>query len=170
MYLCAVEYFFSQRIYDRPCSSMKLAARAQKLHLSLTAMTWMGFLGVCAIFGSYAFLLRDKELSIQHSELQYLREENNSLTERNRELEEQLTSIQSEYEDAQKVLSGVDGVAVELEEGSQRSFRYTVKKGDTIWDIAEIYNIDVKALMRWNNLTPRSRIFPGDQLIIILEE
>lgn len=157
------EYFFSQRIYDHPCSSMKLSARAQRFHLSLTAMTWMGFLLVCAIFGSYTFLLRDKELSVQNSELQYLREENRSLTERNHKLEEQLTSTQSEGE-------GEDNVAVDLEEGSQRSFLYTVKKGDTIWDIAELYDIDVKALMRWNNLTPRSRIFPGDQLIIIIEE
>lgn len=157
------EYFFSQRIYDHPCSSMKLSARAQRFHLSLTAMTWMGFLLVCAIFGSYTFLLRDKELSVQNSELQYLREENRSLTERNHKLEEQLTSAQSEGE-------GEDNVVVELEEGSQRSFLYTVKKGDTIWDIAELYDIDVKALMRWNNLTPRSRIFPGDQLIIIIEE
>ena len=154
------EYFFSQRIYDHPCSSMKLSAWAQRFHLSLTAMTWMGFLLVCAIFGSYTFLLRDKELSVQNSELQYLREENRSLTERNHKLEEQLTSAQSEGE-------GGDNVAVELEEGSQRSFLYTVKKGDTIWDIAELYDIDVKALMRWNNLTPRSRIFPGDQLTIL---
>jgi cell division protein FtsB len=160
------EYSFSQRIYDHPCSSMKLSVWAQKFFLSLTAMTWMGFLVVCAIFGGYAFFLKDKELSIQHSELEYLREKNQALTEWNRELEQQLTSIQSENEDA----PGINGVAAELEEGSQRSFRYTVKKGDTIWDIAEIYNIDVKALMRWNNLTPRSRIFPGDQLIIIIEE
>ena len=157
------EYFFSQRIYDHPCSSMKLSARAQRFHLSLTAMTWMGFLLVCAIFGSYTFLLRDKELSVQNSELQYLREENRSLTERNHKLEEQLSSAQSEGE-------GGDNVTVELEEGNQRSFLYTVKKGDTIWDIAELYDIDVKALMRWNNLTPRSRIFPGDQLTIIIEE
>jgi LysM repeat protein len=164
------EYFFLQRIYDHPCSSMKLSARAQRFHLSLTAMTWMGFLLVCAIFGSYTFLLRDKELSVQNSELQYLREENRSLTERNHKLEEQLTSARSEGEGDQKTVSGGDNVAVELEKGSQRSFLYTVKKGDTIWDIAELYDIDVKALMRWNNLTPRSRIFPGDQLVIIIEE
>ena len=85
-------------------------------------------------------------------------------------MEEQLKSARSEGEGDQKTVSGGDNVAVELEKGSQRSFLYTVKKGDTIWDIAELYDIDVKALMRWNNLTPRSRIFPGDQLVIIIEE
>ena len=149
---------------------MKLSVWAQKFHLSLPAITWMGFIVVCAIFGGYAFLLRSKELSVRNSELQYLREENRSLTERNSELERHLTSIESDCEEARKAVSGVNDVTAELEEGSQRSFLYTVRKGDTIWDIAEIYNIDVKALMRWNNLTPRSRIFPGNQLIIILEE
>lgn len=130
----------------------------------------MGFVLVCALFGSYAFLLRNQELATQNSELRYLHKENRSLIERNRELERQLAEIRSDHEDTQKSGSDGEDIDAELREGSQRSFVYTVKKGDTIWDIAERYNVDVRALMRWNKLTPRSRIFPGDTLTIILKE
>ena len=41
---------------------------------------------------------------------------------------------------------------------------------DKIWDIANMYEVEVRALMRWNNLSLQSRIFPGDQLLIILGE
>jgi cell division protein FtsB len=145
---------------------MKLPAWVQKFQISLTAITWMGFVVVCAIFGSYAFLLGDKELTTQNSELQYLREENTYLTDRNRELEQQIGSLRTD----QKTVLGAEEIDPELEEGKQRSFLYTIKQGDTIWDIATMYSVDVKALMRWNNLTPRSQIFPGDTLTIILKE
>ncbi len=150
--------------------SMKLSVWVQKFQISPNATTWVGFVIICGIFGGYVFLLKDKELTTQdilRNELQYLREENRQLTERNRELERQLGSTQSGDEEMQKTVLGPEHID---EEGSQRSFLYTVKKGDTIWDIAEIYNVDVKALMRWNDLTPRSQIFPGDQLKIILDE
>mgnify|MGYP002750872936 CR=1 FL=1 len=45
-----------------------------------------------------------------------------------------------------------------------------VQKGDTVWDIATMYKVTVDDLLRWNNMTKRSRIFPGDELTIILKE
>jgi LysM repeat protein len=146
---------------------MKLSAWVQKFHISLTAITWMGFVVVFAMWGSYVFFFRNKELTTQNSELQYLREENRHLAERNQELERQLATIRSNLEETGKTVSDANA---ELREGSHRSFVYTVKKGDTIWDIAKMYNVDVNALMRWNNLNPRSQIFPGDTLTIILKE
>jgi nucleoid-associated protein YgaU len=152
---------------------MKLSTWIQKFQISLTAITLMGFAVLCVILGSYAFLLRKKELTTQdilRRELRDLREENTHLTEQNHELEQQIISIQAAYEESQKTGSDEKDVQVELEKGSQRSFVYTVKKGDTLWDIAAKYNVEVSALMRRNNLTPRSRIFPGDRLTIILKE
>jgi len=149
---------------------MKSSVWVQKFHISLTAITWMGFVVIWAIWGSYALLFRNKELTTQNSELQYLREENRRLTERNQELEQQLATLRSSPEETGKTALDAKNIDGELRAGSQRSFVYTVKKGDTIWDIANMYNVDVNALMRWNNLNPRSQIFPGDTLTIILKE
>ena len=152
---------------------MNLQAWKQKFHISLGVITWACFAIIFGIFWGYAFLLKDKELTTQdmlRSEIQYLRKENRQLTERNQQLEQVWGSTSTENEKQQENGPDATNIDSELEEASQRSFVYTVKKGDTIWDIAEMYNIDVKALMRWNNLTPRSRIFPGDQLTIILGE
>lgn len=143
----------------------------QKFHISsLTVTTVLGFVLVCVIFGGYTVVLRTKDLTVRNSELQYVHEEKTQLLEQNRELEEQLADLQARCGGAENTLSGTEGITPELQAGSQRSFVYSVKKGDTIWDIATLYNVNVKDLMRWNNLGPRSQIFPGDQLTIILEE
>jgi membrane-bound lytic murein transglycosylase D len=51
-----------------------------------------------------------------------------------------------------------------VKELSERT--YTVKRGDTLWKIAQLHGISLNNLARWNNLTVRSRIFPGDKLKI----
>lgn len=44
---------------------------------------------------------------------------------------------------------------------------YTVKQGDTLWEIARKYpGITLKDLREWNNLPPNAHIVPGQQLII----
>ncbi len=58
----------------------------------------------------------------------------------------------------------------EIAQEKERSFVYKVQRGDTVWDIATMYNVPVDDLLRWNNMTKRSRIFPGDELTIILKE
>jgi cell division protein FtsB len=140
---------------------MKRSAWTQRFHVPLIILTWVGFIAILGLFGSYVFLLRSKEIAMQemlYKELQSLREENYRLTEQNQQLEQE----------------GCPSVSanppLDPEAASQRSFQYTVQKGDTMWDIAAMYNVDVNDLMRWNNLTPRSQIFPGEQLTIILDE
>jgi len=151
---------------------MKVIAWIQKFYIAIPWATVIGFVVLCALWGGYVLLLRNKELTSQdilHREVQELRAERTRLTERTRELERQLAVLQKNPGEAQKGPATED-VKVELKKASQRSFVYTVKKGDTIWDLAAKYNVEVNDLMRWNKLTPRSRIFPGDQLTIILKE
>jgi cell division protein FtsB len=152
---------------------MKWFARIQQFAHSLALVTWLGFALVCVIFGTYAVLLRAKELrtrTILRNELREVQDENQQLARQNQKLEQQIEALRGEQTGAPADLPNQEYIDIELQQGQQRSFRYTVKKGDTIWDIAEMYAVDVKALMRWNNLSPRSRIFPGDQLIIILDD
>lgn len=43
---------------------------------------------------------------------------------------------------------------------------YTVKKGDTPYDIAKKFGISLKAFLNLNGLTSRSKIYPGQQLYV----
>lgn len=45
---------------------------------------------------------------------------------------------------------------------------YTVKRGDTLWKIAKTHGVDVSDLVKWNNITRRNRLLPGDKLKIYL--
>ena len=43
---------------------------------------------------------------------------------------------------------------------------YTIKKGDTLWSIANETGVNLGALSRWNNLHPEKKLIPGDKLRI----
>jgi membrane-bound lytic murein transglycosylase D len=45
---------------------------------------------------------------------------------------------------------------------------YTIKKGDTLWSIANEVGVNLGALSRWNNLHPEKKLMPGDKLKIKL--
>jgi membrane-bound lytic murein transglycosylase D len=47
---------------------------------------------------------------------------------------------------------------------------YTIKSGDTLWNIAQKHGVTVENIMKWNSLTPKSSIKPGDKIKIILNE
>ena len=149
---------------------MKFVSAVQKITLPLTVSTWLWFAALFGLFGGYALWLGHKAETSQNSELQYLRHENNELIAQNRHLEERVQKLQDSCEQlaAGSANNGSGGADAAID--PQRSFVYIVKTGDTIWDIATLYDVEVKALMRWNNLGPKSRIFPGDQLMIMLEE
>lgn len=146
---------------------MNIPGRTDKLHCSLlTVVTCVGFIVVCGIFIGYALLIQQKIFG----DVQYLREENKALLRRNQELETKIPPQHAEQTFIPNAPLPEETPDADRENVGQRSFRYTVKKGDNIWNIAAMYNVSVDDLIRWNNLTPRPRIFPGDQLTIILEE
>jgi membrane-bound lytic murein transglycosylase D len=47
-----------------------------------------------------------------------------------------------------------------------REITYTIKKGDTLWSIADEMGVNIGALSRWNNLDPEKKLMPGDKLKI----
>ncbi len=46
---------------------------------------------------------------------------------------------------------------------------YTIRRGDTLWQIAKDHNVKIGNLARWNKISSRSRLYPGDKLKIYLK-
>ena len=46
---------------------------------------------------------------------------------------------------------------------------YVVKKGDTVWSISRKMGISPYDIMKWNRLTKRSKIYPGDSLELYIQ-
>jgi membrane-bound lytic murein transglycosylase D len=44
--------------------------------------------------------------------------------------------------------------------------RYTVRRGDTLWDIARAHKVSVRTLARWNGMATRDLLRPGQTLVI----
>ena len=56
-----------------------------------------------------------------------------------------------------------------LLEHEGRAFTYTVREGDTLWEISRSMGIDLESLCLWNGIKNASRIYPGDRLKIRTE-
>jgi membrane-bound lytic murein transglycosylase D len=52
-----------------------------------------------------------------------------------------------------------------IDESSLEEIRYVVREGDTLWDIALMYNLRVEDIRRWNNLRGNT-IRPKDELVL----
>ena len=47
---------------------------------------------------------------------------------------------------------------------------YTVKQGDSWWDIAQLYKVSVEKLTTWNNKSPNDYLQPGQKLVVWSQE
>jgi len=47
---------------------------------------------------------------------------------------------------------------------------YTIRKGDTLWSIANEMGVNIGTLSRWNKLHPEKRLVPGDKLKIRMRD
>lgn len=53
---------------------------------------------------------------------------------------------------------------------SKNATFYTVKPGDTLWDISARFGVSVKDIKKWNMIPKKNLIKPEDTIIIVLEE
>jgi membrane-bound lytic murein transglycosylase D len=53
--------------------------------------------------------------------------------------------------------------------GPVKEIRYVVKEGDTLWDIALMYDLAVSDIKRWNNLRGNT-IRPHDELLLKVDK
>ena len=51
-----------------------------------------------------------------------------------------------------------------------RKVRVTVKRGDTLWDIATHHGVDVRSVVAWNGLNRRHRLRIGQKLLIYVRD
>ena len=54
--------------------------------------------------------------------------------------------------------------------GDGKKFIYTVKRGDTLWDIGRHYGVTVTQLTRWNGISRRGILRPGQKLNLWLAD
>jgi membrane-bound lytic murein transglycosylase D len=58
---------------------------------------------------------------------------------------------------------------IDSSQGSQTGkITHIVRRGDSLYALAKRYNITVKDICRWNNRSSKSRIYPGDKIVIYL--
>ena len=43
---------------------------------------------------------------------------------------------------------------------------HIVKRGDTLWDLSQRYNVSTRSIAKWNGMAPRDTIKPGQKLVI----
>jgi membrane-bound lytic murein transglycosylase D len=55
--------------------------------------------------------------------------------------------------------------AATIDESALEEIRYVVQEGDTLWDIALMYNLRVEDIRRWNNIRGNT-IRPKDELVL----
>ncbi len=54
--------------------------------------------------------------------------------------------------------------------GDGEKFIYTVKRGDTLWDIGRYYGFSIKQLTEWNGISRRQYLRPGQKLTLWFAE
>lgn len=50
--------------------------------------------------------------------------------------------------------------------GGATSVEHVVQQGDTFWDIAQQYGVDVRELAEWNGMAPGDPLRPGQELVV----
>jgi membrane-bound lytic murein transglycosylase D len=81
-----------------------------------------------------------------------------------------LAPVENAEPKATRVARTLAPVKVARQKSASKHKRYTVRRGDTLYSIAQRFDVDLDDLRRWNKLSSRSRIHPGDKVTIVLAE
>lgn len=49
-------------------------------------------------------------------------------------------------------------------DSSGQRYLYTVRRGDTLWDISRHYGVSIRSLCQWNGISPNKLLHPGQKL------
>jgi LysM repeat protein len=60
------------------------------------------------------------------------------------------------------------GESIALNTNSDSHTTYRVKKGDSLWKIAQLFNVSVQEIMHWNDISNPSKLKNGEVLKIYL--
>ena len=55
-------------------------------------------------------------------------------------------------------------------DNSGQYYLYTIRRGDTLWDISRHYGVTIRKLCQWNGISPRKILRPGQRLNLRLAE
>lgn len=55
-----------------------------------------------------------------------------------------------------------------LEGSNRQRLDYTVRSGDTFWELSQQYGVSVQSIARWNNMAPKDILRPGQTLVLWL--
>lgn len=56
--------------------------------------------------------------------------------------------------------------SLQKQDNGRQRVDYEVREGDTLWDIAQRYDVGVRTLAQWNGMAPRDTLRPGQRLVI----
>ncbi len=75
------------------------------------------------------------------------------------------SSDDSDYE-----LSTPSRIARAQQQTTGNKLTYTVKQGDTLWDISREHNVSVEQLTKWNSIAKRAPLRLGQKLVIVQQD
>jgi membrane-bound lytic murein transglycosylase D len=71
--------------------------------------------------------------------------------------------------EARRVVGGRSSYVASAGSGGRNPLIHTVRRGDTLWQLAKRYDTSVTNLCAWNRISPRSVIHPGKRLTVGFE-
>jgi len=79
-----------------------------------------------------------------------------------------LIPIPVSQETKTETVTAKKAVDVKSQKAKPEQITYVIKKGDTLWSIANEMGVNIGALSRWNNIHPDRKLVPGTKLKIML--
>lgn len=70
-------------------------------------------------------------------------------------------------EGTQVAVASVSAINAEYSVNENGHVHYTVKKGDSLWQISRLFGVSINQLQQWNKITSRTILQPGQKLVML---